>query len=156
MTPLRFSVHCGGSFACWGSSLKGTRGVELAGRILVAVSPSGTCVLWIRRDWASSSPFAVQHPKSLSPIIHLPEQTLSMLNAASIFRGPRPRPPRYGDYKALSLSLSFSREESSEETPCFFVLCKRHWFNRVPGAHRGDSLHLPLALTRTLAMPSYF
>ena len=23
---------------------------------------------------------------------------------------------------------------------CFFVLCKRHWINRVPGAHRGDSL----------------
>ena len=21
---------------------------------------------------------------------------------------------------------------------CFFVLCKRHWINRVPGAHRGD------------------
>ena len=41
-------------------------------------------------------------------------------------------------------------------TVCFFVLCKRHWFNRVPGAHRGDSLHLPFTLTRTLAMPSYF
>ena len=25
-------------------------------------------------------------------------------------------------------------------------LCKRHWFNRVPGAHRGDSLHLPFTL----------
>ena len=23
---------------------------------------------------------------------------------------------------------------------CCFVLCKRHWINRVPGAHRGDSL----------------
>ena len=31
---------------------------------------------------------------------------------------------------------------------CFFVLCKRHRFNKVPGAHRGDSLRLPLALTR--------
>ena len=22
-------------------------------------------------------------------------------------------------------------------TVCFFVLCKRHWINRVPGAHQG-------------------
>ena len=28
-------------------------------------------------------------------------------------------------------------------TVCFFVLCKRHWINRVPGAHRGDSLCIP-------------
>ena len=48
------------------------------------------------------------------------------------------------------------RSNPSSVTVCFFVLCKRHWFNRVPGAHRGDSLHLPSALTRTLAMPSYF
>ena len=38
---------------------------------------------------------------------------------------------------------------------CFFVLCKRHWFNRVPGAHQGDSLYIPFTLTLTLAMPSY-
>ena len=35
---------------------------------------------------------------------------------------------------------------------CFFVLCKRHWFNRVPGAHRGECLCLPLTLTLTLVM----
>jgi hypothetical protein len=48
------------------------------------------------------------------------------------------------------------KNKHSTHTVCFFVLCKRHWFNRVPGAHRGDSLHLPFTLTRTLAMPSYF
>ena len=33
----------------------------------------------------------------------------------------------------------------SLDTVCFFVLCKRHWINRVPGAHQGFpvySLHL--------------
>ena len=25
-------------------------------------------------------------------------------------------------------------------TVCFFVLCKRHRFNKVPGSHRGDVL----------------
>ena len=40
--------------------------------------------------------------------------------------------------------------EKCSERVCFFVLCKRHWFNRVPGAHRGDSLCIPLALTLTL------
>ena len=35
-------------------------------------------------------------------------------------------------------------------------LCFKHRFNRVPGAHGGDFLPLPFALTRTLAMPSYF
>ena len=39
--------------------------------------------------------------------------------------------------------------------PCFFVLCKRHWINRVPGAHQGDSLCIPTTLTLTLVMPSY-
>ena len=38
---------------------------------------------------------------------------------------------------------------------CFFVLCKRHWINRVPGAHHGDSLCIPFTLTLTLVMPSY-
>ena len=38
---------------------------------------------------------------------------------------------------------------------CFFVLCKRHWINRVPGAHQGDSLCIPFTLTLTLVMPSY-
>ena len=58
-------------------------------------------------------------------------------------------------------------EEEEEEYPTVrlalwyrvflcFMYCKRHRFNRVPGAHRGDSLRLPSALTRTLAMPSYF
>ena len=42
-----------------------------------------------------------------------------------------------------------------ERTVCFFVLCKRHWINRVPGAHRRDSLCIPFTLTLTLAMPSY-
>jgi len=37
--------------------------------------------------------------------------------------------------------------------PCFFVLCKRHWFNRVPGAHRGDSLHLLGSRGRTVGIP---
>ena len=40
-------------------------------------------------------------------------------------------------------------------TVCFFVLCKRHWINRVPGAHQGDSLCIPFTLTLTLVMPSY-
>ena len=39
--------------------------------------------------------------------------------------------------------------------PCFFVLCNRHWFNRVPGAHRGECLCLPFTLTLTLVMPIY-
>jgi hypothetical protein len=39
--------------------------------------------------------------------------------------------------------------------PCFFVLCKRHWINRVPGEHQGDSLCIPSTLTLTLVMPSY-
>ena len=34
---------------------------------------------------------------------------------------------------------------------CFFVLCKRHWINRVPGAHQGDSLCVPSGSTLTLA-----
>ena len=43
---------------------------------------------------------------------------------------------------------------------CFFVLCKRHWINRVPGAHHGDPQNpralcvpftLPVTLTRTRA-----
>ena len=37
----------------------------------------------------------------------------------------------------------------------FLCLCKRHWINRVPGAHQGDSLCIPFTLTLTLAMPSY-
>jgi len=43
------------------------------------------------------------------------------------------------------------REGEREATThvCFFVLCKRHGFNRAPGAHRGDSLCIPLALTLT-------
>ena len=36
---------------------------------------------------------------------------------------------------------------------CFFVLCNRHWFNRVPGAHRGECLCLPFTFTLTLVMP---
>jgi len=38
---------------------------------------------------------------------------------------------------------------------CFFVLCKRHQFNRVPGAHSGECLCIPSALTLTMAMPFY-
>ena len=38
---------------------------------------------------------------------------------------------------------------------CFFVLCKRHCINRVPGANRGDSLCIRFTLTLTLVMPSY-
>jgi len=30
-------------------------------------------------------------------------------------------------------------EPPRHRTVCFFVLCKRHWINRVPGAHQGDS-----------------
>ena len=37
---------------------------------------------------------------------------------------------------------------------CFFVLCNRQWFNRVPGAHLGIAC-LPSALTLTLAVPTY-
>ena len=37
-----------------------------------------------------------------------------------------------------------------ELEPCFFVLCKRHWINRVPGAHQGDSLCIPSTLTLTV------
>ena len=36
-------------------------------------------------------------------------------------------------------------------TVCFFVICIRHRFNKVPGAHRGDFLYIS-TLTRTLAM----
>jgi len=33
------------------------------------------------------------------------------------------------------------RREKRRGRVCFFVLCKRHWINRVPGAHHeGDSL----------------
>ena len=50
------------------------------------------------------------------------------------------------------------REDKIKEggqTPCLFVLCKRHCINRVPGAHRGDSLCIRFTLTLTLAMQSY-
>ena len=39
---------------------------------------------------------------------------------------------------------------------CFmFVLCKRLWINRVPGAHQGGSLCIPFTCTLTLVMPSW-
>ena len=45
--------------------------------------------------------------------------------------------------------------KTKQHTVSFFVLCKRHWINRVPGAHQGESLCIPFTLTLTLAMPSY-
>ena len=50
---------------------------------------------------------------------------------------------------------AYLRPDADDHRVCFFVLCKRHWINRVPGAHRGDSLCIPFTLTLTLAMPSY-
>jgi hypothetical protein len=38
--------------------------------------------------------------------------------------------------------------------PCFFVLCNRRWFNRVPESSLGIAC-LPSALTLTLAVPTY-
>ena len=39
-------------------------------------------------------------------------------------------------------------------TVCFFVLCNRHWFNRVPGSILGIAC-LPFTHTLTLAVPIY-
>jgi len=36
------------------------------------------------------------------------------------------------------LSKLFCAASRSRDRVCFFVLCKRHWINRVPGAHRGE------------------
>jgi len=58
---------------------------------------------------------------------------------------------------SLSLSLSLVNEKKKPcffvyvndfgSTVCFFVLCKRHEINRVPGAHQGDSLCIPSTVT---------
>ena len=67
----------------------------------------------------------------------------------------------YASLRSLHMYvLSRSRSESDSDglqvrAVCFFVLCKRHWINRVPGAHQGDFLCIPFTLTLTLAMPSY-
>jgi hypothetical protein len=37
---------------------------------------------------------------------------------------------------------------------CFFVLCNRHWFNRVPGSNLRIAC-LPSALTLMLPVPTY-
>ena len=47
------------------------------------------------------------------------------------------------------------KKDKKDQNVCFFVLCKRHRFNKVPGAHCGDSLCIHPTLTRTLAMPFY-
>ena len=39
-------------------------------------------------------------------------------------------------------------------TPCFFVLCNRHWFNRVSGANL-ETVCLPFTFTLTQAAPTY-
>ena len=54
-----------------------------------------------------------------------------------------------------SLATTLSRElPHIALCVCFFVLCNRHWFNRVPGANLGI-VCLPSALTLTLAVPTY-
>jgi hypothetical protein len=41
-------------------------------------------------------------------------------------------------------------------TVCFFVLCNRDWFNKVPGPVTNLGIAcIPTALTLTLAMPTY-
>ena len=56
-----------------------------------------------------------------------------------------PRSCCSGDFPTVEATLS-QHPSRLWLKPCFFVLCKRHWINRVPGAHRGDSsvytLHL--------------
>ena len=63
--------------------------------------------------------------------------------------------PQASESESFKLDLKRGDEASLSPEPCFFVLCKRHWINRVPGAHHGDSLCVPSTLTLTLAMPSY-
>ena len=71
--------------------------------------------------------------------------------------GPAGRVPRgcAGARKKKYLFSPFYKSMGKQSNVCFFVLCKRHWINRVPGAHRGDSLCIPFTLTLTLVMPSY-
>jgi hypothetical protein len=45
-------------------------------------------------------------------------------------------------------------DQLGHEAVCFFVLCNRHWFNRVPGATLGI-VCLPFTLTPRLAVPNY-
>jgi hypothetical protein len=58
----------------------------------------------------------------------------------------------------IKASLHMSRASLSPSPHrvcvCFFALCNRHWFNRVPGSNLGIAC-LPITLTLTLAVPTY-
>ena len=77
-------------------------------------------------------------PRLVRPGRRLPVQGLS---EGSL--GCRDRLPTCQNFlRQTWKSINF--RTNSENRVCFLVLCKRHWINRGPGAHRGDSLYTPL------------
>ena len=94
--------------------------------------------------WRVCFPPCLVRPGRRLPVQGLSEESL----------GCRDRLPTCQNFlRQTWKSINF--RTNSKNRVCFLVLCKRHWINRGPGAHRGECLCIPSASTLTLAMPIY-